>query len=299
MLRHAEICETEFPLHDLPAEGGFALAAITGVTGASYRPLGAMMLIEAGGRHRGSLSSGCLEQDVILRARQAMSNRQPMLLRYGEGSPFLDITLPCGGALEITIIPHPPRGLLAAAAERLAARQGARIVIAEDHRLVAQAARGLALWILPQIRFLVLGKGPEAACFASLARQAGYPVELHAPDRQTLDEAGFGEMTPGWPEGVRIDPRTAIAMFFHDHDREAELLGPALAGPAFYIGAQGSLRAHQARCKALAALGVPAQQIARLASPFGLIPSARDPRTLAVSVLAHVLDRARQQSGAA
>ena len=45
--------------------------------------------------------------------------------------------------------------------------------------------------------------------------------------------------------------------------------------------------------EALSALGLSGDRIARLASPFGLVPSARDPRTLAASVLAQVLDRAR------
>ena len=75
------------------------------------------------------------------------------------------------------------------------------------------------------------------------------------------------------------------------------MLQAALAGPAFYVGAQGSLRAHQTRCAALRARGVDEAAIARLASPFGLIPSARDPRTLAVSVLADVLARAQQLAG--
>ena len=146
---------------------------------------------------------------------------------------------------------------------------------------------------------MVLGAGPEAACFAALARQAGYPTELHSPDPQTLARAGFGEpiTRAGWPDGLALDPRTAVTLFFHDHGHEPALLQAALSGPAFYVGAQGSLRAHRTRCEILRAQGVAESDIARIASPFGLIPSARDPRTLAVSVLADVLARAQQLAG--
>ncbi len=297
----AEICETDFPLADIPSEGDFALAIITGVEGASYRPLGAAMVIDAAGHGWGSLSSGCLERDVVLQAQAAIAADAPRALRYGRGSRFLDIQLPCGGGLDIRILPNPDRALLGRMAGTLAARRPVSVVLGRDGRLAeAQGQRqaqgqGMLLRILPQIRFVVFGKGPEASCFAGLAQRAGYPVQLYSPDPETLAAAGFGQATtgPDWPQGLVLDPRSAVTMFFHDHHHEPALLQAALAGPAFYVGAQGSLRAHRARSEALAALGVAPADIGRLASPFGLIPSVRDARTLAVSVLADVLERAQ------
>jgi len=293
----AEICESDFPIGRLPADGGFALAVITGIEGASYRPLGAAMLVDAAGNSQGSLSSGCLERDVVLRAREAIRADRPCNLRYGRGSPFIDIALPCGGGLDIRILPNPDRGLLTATAGRLAARQPARVVLRADGRLAGPQAEGMALLIQPCLRFLVLGKGAEAACFAALAARAGYAVEFYAPDAETRRSAGFGRPLSGtgWPAQARPDHRTAVTLFFHDHDLEPALLQAALASPAFYVGAQGSLRAHLARREALAARGVGQDDIERLASPFGLIASARDPRTLAVSVLADVLDRVQRR----
>ena len=95
--------------------------------------------------------------------------------------------------------------------------------------------------------------------------------------------------------GADPDPWTAVVLFFHDHDREPPLLAVALQSPAFYVGAQGSLRTHRVRVAALAALGVPEDAIARLRGPIGLIPSARDPRVLAVSVLAEILAMAPRE----
>jgi len=81
-------------------------------------------------------------------------------------------------------------------------------------------------------------------------------------------------------------------LFFHDHDWEPPLLADALKTEAFYIGAQGSQRARDARLADLRAMDVPEEQLTRLTGPVGLIPSARDPGTLAVSVLAEVLSKA-------
>lgn len=307
----ASICESEFPIADIPPDGDFALAVITGIEGAAYRPLGAAMIVGATGETRGSLSSGCLERDVVLQAQAAMRAGQPRVLRYGLGSPFLDISLPCGGGLDIRILPNPDRRPIARACDALRQRRTARIALGRDGGLTgtmaetaaeteAETGAAMVIEILPQIRFVILGAGAEAACFAALARQAGYPVALRSPDPRTLARAGFGTplSAPGWPGDLDIDPRSAVTLFFHDHEYEPALLQAALASPAFYVGAQGSLRAHQSRCKALRARGVSAGDIARLASPFGLIPSARDARTLAVSVLADVLARAQAGSPA-
>ena len=95
-----------------------------------------------------------------------------------------------------------------------------------------------------------------------------------------------------YPAHLDADERTAIVLFFHDHDWGPPILAGALQTPAFYIGAQGGRRARKARLEALAAMGVTATECERLRGPVGLIPSARDPSTLAVSVLAEVLARA-------
>ncbi len=277
-----QVCESDVPLGPALARDGAALAVITGVEGPSYRPVGAVMAIDAGGATWGSLSSGCIERDVVLHARQALADGQARALRYGAGSPFRDLALPCGGGLDILILPRPDRAALRHAATRLAARHPALLRLGP-----------LTLQVQPQPRFLTFGKGPEAHCFAALASATGFPVEALSPDPDTLTGLANTHLLPQpvWPPDLAIDARTAVTLFFHDHDWEPALLAAALQSPAIYVGAQGSLRAHRARCEALAAMGLPPERIGRLESPFGLIPSARDPRTLAASVLAQVLAR--------
>lgn len=282
--RVVSLCETELPLAPLLAAERAALALITGVEGPSYRPLGAGMVVSETGESWGSLSSGCIERDVVIHARAALADGQVRALRYGAGSPFRDLVLPCGGGLDILILPAPDRTALAQAQASLQARRPAMLRLGP-----------LMLDLQPQLRVLAFGKGPELRLFSALAAAAGYPVESFSPDAETLAGLAQGQVltSKNWPEGLKADARTAVTLFFHDHDWEPRLLQAALASPALYVGAQGSLRAHQARCAELATLGVPDQATARLAAPFGLIPSVRDPRTLAASVLAQVLEAAR------
>ena len=86
------------PIHALlDAPGGGVLAIIAGIEGPSCRPMGAMMAVLADGTRRGTLLSGCIEADIALHAAQALSAGTPRLIRYGKGSPYVDIELPCGG----------------------------------------------------------------------------------------------------------------------------------------------------------------------------------------------------------
>ncbi|WP_062762550.1 XdhC family protein [Falsirhodobacter sp. alg1] len=283
------VAQDDFPIVAL-AKGGAALAVIVGIEGTSYRPLGAAMAVEADGRRTGSLSSGCIDGDVAVHALAAMAENTVQVLRYGAGSPFPDLQLPCGGGLDIAIIPAPDMASLHKVADILKQREPADFILPD-------AAGGLALRIVPELRFLVFGKGPEAATFANLADAAGYSVNLFSPD---ADMDVPSRLTPrglkraAWPEGVPIDDRTAVLLFFHDHEWEPAILAHALSSPAFYIGAQGSYAARENRRIALMEIGLSQQQLVRLADPFGMIPSARDPRTLAVSVLADVLSKARE-----
>jgi xanthine dehydrogenase accessory factor len=299
---------TSGPLRDpvaalMEMEEDGILALITGVEGPSYRPVGAVMAIDAEGRRTGALSSGCVENDIALHALEAREAGRPKIIRYGRGSPFMDIQLPCGGGLEIALVPRPDRAVLAALNAARAARRA--VTLAAD---LAGGALSLMpagetgregdlfrVRFLPEIRFLVFGKGPEASTFAALVQAAGYPSTLLSPDEETLEAgraAGAGTRhltTPGWPAGLAVDDRTAVVLFFHDHDWEPPILIGAVRTPAFYIGSQGSRRARDARLMELEAMGLTEAERARLRGPIGLVPSARDARTLAVSVLAEVL----------
>jgi xanthine dehydrogenase accessory factor len=287
----------------LAAEDDGVLAVIVGVEGPSYRPVGAIMAVDATGRRTGTLSSGCVENDIALHALDALAKGRPKVVRYGRGSPFMDIQLPCGGGLDIALIPRPDRGILRRLVQARTSRRAMTLAVDLVTGAMSLGPDGetgregdlFRVQFLPEILFLVFGKGPEASTFAALVQAAGYPNLLMSPDDETLEagrQAGCATRhlaSPGFPDGLTVDDRTAIVLFFHDHDWEPPILLGAVGTPAFYIGAQGSRRAREARLLELEAMGLAAPDRARLRGPIGLVPSARDARTLAVSVLAEVL----------
>jgi xanthine dehydrogenase accessory factor len=277
---------------DLPLElwePGDALALIIGTDGPAYRPVGAGMIVRRDGSRIGNLSAGCIDADIALQAQAARAEGQPRRLRYGRGSPFRDLELPCGGGLDIAVLPEPDAAELRQACLTLSQRCATPVHFRLD------AGGGIRLIVQPKLRFVVFGKGPEARSFARIAQAADYLVELFTPDAATLhDLPGVTATLQGsaqWPTDLQLDRFSAITIFFHDHDQEPPLLAAALRSEAGYIGAMGSRRAHHHRLAVLTESGMPPAQLARLSSPFGLIPSVRNPQALAISVLAEVLDR--------
>lgn len=287
------------------------LAFIVSVEGPSYRPVGAAMTIMADGARVGTLSSGCIEADIAAHAKLRQGEGQPKVIRYGRGSPYIDIQLPCGGGMDVLLLPRPdPTALKAVQGHRLARRacvleidiaSGAMAVeLAKEDSVTSLQDGTFRVLFTPEIRVLIFGKGPEATAFAKLAQSVDVPNVLISPDAETRNAAAISgtpvrHLTgPQFPDDLEVDDRTAIVLFFHDHEWEPPVLVGALASNAFYIGAQGSQRARDARRMALAGLGVAQADQDRLHGPIGLIPSARDATTLAVSVLAEVLAVAMQ-----
>lgn len=279
-----------------------AIAMIVGADGPSYRPVGATMILDKHDRLWGTLSSGCIDRDVLSHAQQAAMDGRAKLLRYGEGSPFLDLQLPCGGGLDILCLPAPDKATLCRLRERLASRHSFALWVGATGLSFAETDDALLkLWIEPDPRFLVFGQGPEAAVFASLAGASGFETHLVSRDPETLSSVTASGVVKvavtgsDWPDHLATDARTAATLFFHDHDREIEILAELVRTECFYIGAQGSLRAARHRREKLADRGLATEEIARLRGPIGLIPSTRDAQTLAVSVLAEILAEAIDQ----
>lgn len=252
---------------------GTALCTIVGIDGSFSRRLGAQLAIAPDGTMAGSLSDGCLEREL---AAQAGEQAAPGVLRYGRGSPFIDFRLPCGSGLDVLVDPAPDRAALARAVARLDAREPAVLPLPGVPAPLLQARP-----YLPSLRLLVLGAGPEPRHLAALARTFGLAAELLEPET----DLALGRA----PHERSVDAWTAIVLLFHDHEWEAALLDWALRTDAFHIGAQGGATARENRAAALRARGHDEAALARVRSPIGLIPRARDARTLALSILAEVV----------
>lgn len=280
------------------------LAIIIGTEGPSYRPLGAMMAIFQVRSSVGSLSSGCVEADIKLQALECLNSGKPNVVCYGLGSPFMDIVLPCGGGLRILLLPSPCRDtiqrvLRTTIRDRRSCTLNIQMQSGEMKMSFECApvpsASVVSLVLEPEPRFLVFGKGPEAVAFTALAQSTGYETTLLSPDLETLEHAHrvayqtVELARPEIPASVPVDQRTTVVLFFHDHDWEPPILKQALATSAYYIGAQGSARARDNRNAALTSDGVSQDDLSRIRGPIGLINSARDARTLAISVLAEIV----------
>ena len=271
------------PLADLLRKPGDAvIAVITGVDGPSRRNPGTLMCLFPDGTASGNLTNGCIEADLALHAQAVLRSGRPLRLRYGKGSPFFDIRLPCGGGLDIGLFPLRDRTAVEDAAFVLQGRAAVWLALAPDGTMrLAPAGPGgwtggtFVLPLVPEPQAMIFGDGLEAETLARLFHAAGFPHML---------------VTDGGPEALCLaDPRTAIVTLYHDHEKELDILAQALRGPAFYVGAQGSRRVNDARMLRLRDAGLSGTQIARLHAPVGAIPSTRDPRSLAVSVLAEVV----------
>lgn len=284
------------------AEGAVVLAILTDTLGPAYRLAGAAMAIGPDDHYAGAITSGCVEADLILQAVQVRRDGRMRRLRYGVGSPFFDLTLPCGGGIEVTLIALRDVTSLQALAAARAARRKVSLRLSATGRLAlaSHVETGLledgsfAIGFCPPVRHLVFGAGPEAIAFAQLAQAGGAEVLLLSHEASVLALAAahgiagqhFTRLTD--LEAMATDAETAITLFYHDHDVEPGILEWALCGRAFYIGAQGSRRAQADRLHRLAERGVSQTALARVRGPIGLIASTRDARALAVSVLAEI-----------
>jgi xanthine dehydrogenase accessory factor len=288
-----------------------ALAIIIATVGPSYRSAGSVMAIARDGRTSGSLSSGCIEADIAVHAKLALNDNFSKTIKYGKGSPIMDLRLPCGGAIEVLIVPRPNkqviRDALAGIENRIPQtlqvnKTGGLITLGRSASIACEADY-FHIALQPGIAFHIFGGGEEALHFAKLTTSLQFATQCYSPEMSLAAKLGeFGvpvrllkspESKPESISAPRLDRWSAAVLFFHDHDWEPPILQQLLDSDAFYIGAQGSHLARADRDRALAAMGVAENKIARIAGPIGLIPSTRDPRSLAVSVLAEVLAKAR------
>ena len=260
-------------------EEGAGLCTIVGIEGSFSRRLGAQLAITARGDIVGSLSDGCLEQELVTRMARARIDDQPVVQRYGSGSDIIDFRLPCGSGLDILIDPAPDRAELREAVALLDARQGATLRLP-----VPRAGLLDRRQYIPSPRLLIFGHGPEVDALTTLAAAAGIDCVSFRKD-----DPASGLSLGRTPADLSADAQTAIILLFHDHEWELPILEWAVATPAHYIGAQGGADAREARRAGLERADLSSDQIAQVRSPIGLIPKARDPQVLALSVLADVI----------
>ena len=261
----------------LAATGGAALCTLIGIEGSFSRRIGAQIAVSMNGQVAGEMADNCLTEELASQSLLAMASGKKAVLRYGAGSPFVDFRLPCGSGLDVLIDPKPDLAALQACVADLEARRPTSLSLP----IIPQGGLLQERNYIPPLRLLVFGTGRECAALEALCK--AQEIEF------LVREPGNGLVLRHSPLDVRVDAWSAILLLFHDHEWEHTLLEWALGTDAFYIGAQGGAPARENRIQTLCSAGYDDTAIARLKSPVGLIPHARDPQVLALSILAEVV----------
>ncbi len=282
-----------------------AIVTITDVIGSSSRSIGTHMAVSETGAYRGSFSGGCVEAAVVAEAHRILASGQPETIRFGVGSPYLDIRLPCGGGLDLLFVPSPSRAAIVQAKACLDSRRSVMVrfgngsMMAEPATPADRTGGRLESFEVrhdPDLRIVVLGHGEEPEAMCRLSSAYGAQPLLLSPDAALVDRVAdtgipaFRLKTPSRSPHLEADEHTAIVTLFHDHDWETDLLVQALEQDAFYIGSMGSRRTHEQRLDRLRSVGVPEDDLYRIVGPVGLINATRDPDTLSLSVLSQIVD---------
>jgi xanthine dehydrogenase accessory factor len=287
-----------------------ALVTLTDVIGRSSRAPGTQMGVSESGAYFGSFSGGCIEAAVVAEARRVIESGIAETVRFGDGSRFIDIKLPCGGGIDLLITPRPPLRSLVEAHRLLADRVPALVSLGKDGAISALAARDgdSTRWRDdffhvrhdPDLRIVIVGHGEETRALATIGSAYGAQVVVLTPDAALVDLLGAAGTavhhlkTPASSPWLKTDRFTATVFLFHDHDWEIALLKQALEQDGFFIGAMGSRATHAVRIADLERAGVSIEAIGRLTGPIGLIPATRDPETLALSALGQIAMRYEQ-----
>lgn len=282
-----------------------ALVTLTDVTGSAARAPGEHMAVAESGRSLGSFSGGCVEAAVIAEAQEALAEGRARHVRYGDGSRYIDIRLPCGGGIDLLFTPASDRRQIDCAIAVLEGREPITLHLSLDGAIGAARSRDSdrTLWRKkvfsvrhdPVLRLVVMGHGAEPAAMLDIACAYGADVMLLSPQASLVEDARRKGLSAdllrfvGRADGLAIDPWTAVVTLFHDHDWETPLLLQVLEHRPFFIGAMGSMKTHLERQRRLQVAGGTPDDIARIVGPVGLIKATRDPQTLALSIMAQVV----------
>ncbi len=279
----------------IAASRPFALITSLEIEGGAARNVGSLALVDEAGAMTGYLSNGCIDRDIQLHAQKSLHTKRKKVIRYGEGSRYADLKLPCGGALTVLIDPNPDTDAICAAAACFAKRQPVRLTFHSPD----DSGEGLSRTFTydPRHRLVLAGRGAIFRSMAQIGNATGYEVHLLSPDAADLSAVGHLSASPPLylttPNREYVfdilDAHSAFLTLFHDHDWEPHLLRSALTKPVRFIGSLGSHRTHDMRCETLRHMGVSDISLARLRGPIGLVPSLRDASSIAVSALAEIV----------
>jgi len=299
------------------------LATVVRTWGSSPRPVGSIMALCDTGAVTGSVSGGCIEDDLVWRySRAAMPDAAPAAegithaipegpperVKYGvtadEAHRF---GLPCGGTLELLLEFNPDAAALAALVDALTTGHLVRrdTEIATGRVVQQRIERPAALsddgaWLRnsfgPEYRMLLIGAGQLAEYLATMALFCGFAVTVCDPREEY--RGGWSvvgvALLPSMPDDVvrdfQVDRRTCVIALTHDPKLDDLALLEAIGSAAFYVGAIGSRRNNEARrARMIEHFGQTEESLAALRGPIGIYIGSKTPPEIAVSIMSEVL----------
>jgi xanthine dehydrogenase accessory factor len=291
-------------------QAGLTVTLVTVVEtwGSAPRPPGALLAVRGDGVVSGSVSGGCVEDDLIARIQGGERTDKPSMIAYGvtqaEAARF---GIPCGGSLRLMQEPLLDTAWVQEILQRTAAHElVARTLTLATGAVTLSAAQrddtfafdGITLTTTfgPKWRLLLIGAGLLSQAVAQMAIMLDFEVLVCDPREEyaaLLPTQGVTRIM-GMPDDVvrelQPDAHTAIVALTHDPKLDDMALMEALRSPAFYVGALGSQRNTTARKARLQEhFELTDAQLARLHGPVGLWLGAKTPAEIAVSIIAQIV----------
>jgi xanthine dehydrogenase accessory factor len=283
------------------------LGTIVRTWGSAPRPIGALVAIRGDGQVVGSVSGGCVEDDLIEKVRAGdVAKDRPAVITYGvTNEEATRWGLPCGGTLELVLEPVTAQSALGELLDTITRQQLVRRRLELDSgRVTMEAGRwqdalefdGRILTTVhgPRWRLVLIGAGQLTHYLAEMARMLDYHVTVIEPREEYAagwDLAGV-PLDRGMPDDVlaaaSLDGHCAVVALTHDPKIDDLALMEALKSPAFYVGAIGSKKNNDARRVRLREFDLSEGEIARLRGPVGLYIGSKTPPEIAVAIMAEM-----------
>jgi xanthine dehydrogenase accessory factor len=284
------------------------LGTVVHTWGSSPRPPGSLMVIRDDGQVAGSLSGGCIEDDLIHRVRSGdLDSELPRATLYGAtAEEARRFGLPCGGSVQIVLEPLGRRSMLdellhsvercQVVCRTVTMSTGAvRLEPAQAGDAVHYDGQSLRTVHGPRLRLLIIGAGQLSHYLASMATMLDYRVvvcdprvEYHEGWRGEANVELSREMPDDLVQAMHLDGNSAVVAVTHDPKLDDLALMEALKTTAFYVAALGSRRNNDARRERLLQFGVTEAQAATLHGPAGLNLGGRTPPEIALAILAEM-----------
>lgn len=283
-----------------------ALITVVSTWGAAPRPPGALLAISQQGEVVGSVSGGCIEDDLVARVTKDGFNRVT-LLKYGVNNEQIQsVGLPCGGSVTVVVEPLTQEeavkpAVLALQQRQLVVRQldlGSGQVtwptVVPETAVQYDEGRQLTCVFGPQWQLLIIGAGQISRYLAEFALALNYQVLVCDPRTEysnTWSVAGVTVRSDMPDEAVKSlipDSRSAVVTLTHDPKLDDLALLEALNSPAFYVGALGSKTTSLNRRTRLRQMGLTDEALTRLHAPVGLPIGGKNPAEIALSILAEM-----------